>query len=151
MKTYVLERKQVVRASLEDVFGFFKCPENLARITPESLGFRILTPSPVKMEKGTPIDYTIRLLGIPVRWTTLITDYRPPFFFADSQIRGPYARWDHTHTFQAVPEGVLMTDQVLYSIPLGLLGRLANTLFVKKKLEHIFNHRAEMVARLFPA
>ena len=83
----------------DDVFNFFSMPENLVKITPKSLSFTILTPKPIDMEKGTLIDYTISLMGFPVHWRTLISDYNPPHSFIDQQIKGPYAFWHHTHTF----------------------------------------------------
>ena len=75
MRCYTLQREQWVASPLQRIFPFFAQPENLALITPPSLGFRLLTPLPVEMEKGRIIDYTIRVIGLPIRWRTLITTY----------------------------------------------------------------------------
>ncbi len=75
MTLHTLTRRQFVPAPPETVFGFFSRPENLSKLTPPDLGFVILTPSPIEMKKDALIDYTIRLLGIRVRWTTIITAY----------------------------------------------------------------------------
>ena len=79
MKVYTLRRTQYIAKPIDDVFSFFSMPENLTKITPGSLSFTILTPQPIDMEKGTLIDYTIRLMGFPVHWRTLISDYKPPY------------------------------------------------------------------------
>jgi hypothetical protein len=42
-----------------------------------------------------------------------------------------------------------MHDQLRYALPFGPLGRLAHTLVVKRKLEHIFNFREAKVRQLF--
>lgn len=146
MKTYRLERTQFIPKKPDEVFSFFKKPENLEQLTPKSLGFKILTPSPIEMKEGAVIDYTINLLGMPVRWTTLITDYKPNESFQDVQIRGPYSYWHHTHRFKAVNGGTEMTDEVIYALPLGPIGNLAHTLFVKSNLQQIFDYRHKTIS-----
>ncbi len=146
---YTLKRTQRIERSIEEVFDFFKKPENLAVITPPALGFVILTPSPIKMGEGALIDYTIRSVGVRLRWTTLITEYDPPYKFCDVQIRGPYSFWHHTHRFEALESGTQVVDEVRYMLPFGPLGRLAHTLFVQKQLTRIFDYRTETIRRIF--
>ncbi|MBD3166824.1 CDP-paratose 2-epimerase [bacterium] len=150
MPLHRLYHEQVVPAPIEEVFPFFARPENLARITPPSMGFRILTPEPVGMKDGALIDYTVNgLPGIPMRWTTLITSCEPPHRFVDVQLRGPYAYWHHTHRFESVEDGTRLTDEVLYMLPLGALGEIAHRLFVRRMLKTIFDYRREVIQRRF--
>jgi len=149
MKTFEINMKQYINKPLEVVFEFFSKPENLEMITPKSLSFNILTPTPIKMEKGSLIDYTIRLFGIPIHWRTLISDYEPPFRFVDQQIKGPYTFWHHTHTFKLVEGGVEIIDEVKYSLPLGWLGTLAHAIWVRKDLEKIFEYRKTVIQHYF--
>ncbi|RMF35303.1 MAG: CDP-paratose 2-epimerase [Chlorobiota bacterium] len=145
-----LYRRQIVRHPLEVVFAFFERPENLERITPPELGFEILTPPPIPMERGALIDYRVRLAGIPFRWTTYIARYEPPFMFVDVQLRGPYAFWHHTHRFSSLEgRGTLIEDEVLYLLPLGLLGKISHCIWIKRQLSRIFDHRAKVIAALF--
>ena len=149
MKLYTLESNQFINKPIEEVFQFFSIPENLSLITPAKLGFKILSPNPIKMEVGRLIDYNIYLMGIPIHWRTLITDYEPPNMFVDQQIKGPYAMWHHTHTFHKVKGGVEIKDRVVYSIPFGFLGRLLNYLWIKRDLNNIFLHRKKVIDKLF--
>ena len=149
MKTFEINMKQYINKPLEVVFEFFSKPENLEMITPKSLSFNILTPTPIKMEKGSLIDYTIRLFGVPIHWRTLISDYEPPFRFVDQQIKGPYTFWHHTHTFKLVGGGVEIIDDVKYSLPLGWLGTLAHAIWVRKDLEKIFEYRKTVIQNYF--
>ena len=131
------------------MFEFFSNPDNLSVITPPKLGFKILTPTPINMSVGRLIDYKIYLMGIPIHWRTLITDFDPPHTFIDQQIKGPYTIWHHTHTFQKVDGGVEIKDRVVYSIPFSILGRILNFLWIRKDLENIFNYRKKVIDELF--
>lgn len=145
---YVLERRQWLPLSLERTFGFFADPANLARITPPWLGFRILTPGPVTMAPGLRLDYRVRVLGMPVRWRSLISLYEPPHMFRDVQLSGPYRRWEHTHGFRAMSGGTLMLDRVVYELPLGPVGALVHAVLVRRRLDEIFDYRGERIAAL---
>jgi ligand-binding SRPBCC domain-containing protein len=131
------------------VFPFFASPENLARITPPWLHFVIRSPSPVEMKAGALIEYTIRWLGMPVRWKTEIKDYEPPFCFVDRQIRGPYTLWHHTHVFRELNGITEMTDLVQYRLPLGPVGRIAHFFLIRRQLRGIFEYRYNVIEELF--
>jgi ligand-binding SRPBCC domain-containing protein len=60
-----------------------------------------------------------------------------------------YSFWHHKHFFEATPTGTKMTDVVHYGLPLGILGRIMNTLVVKNKLKSIFEYRVTKVDELF--
>jgi ligand-binding SRPBCC domain-containing protein len=149
MKTYVLEREQVIERSRAETFAFFGDAFNLERITPRFLGFRILTAPPIQMAAGTLIEYRLSLFAVSFRWKTLIEEWTPDTSFVDTQLTGPYALWQHTHTFEAIDaERTRVRDRVLYGIPYGLIGRIAHALFVRRTLKKIFDYRAEVIARL---
>ena len=145
MKTHLFRKEQFVQVPRGRVFEFFSRPENLARLTPPELGFVVLTPSPIEMKHGALIDYTVRLMGIRLRWTTLITAYDPPDRFVDEQLKGPYSFWHHTHTFSEVDGGTIITDEVKYAMPFGPAGNLVHALFVRRNLQKIFRYRAKHV------
>ena len=102
-----------------------------------------------KTREGAIIDYVVSLMGIPLRWRSLITAYAPPHRFVDEQILGPYAFWHHTHTFSPVDNGTLVGDRVLYALPLGPLGDLAHALMVGRQLRGIFAHRRRVIEQIF--
>lgn len=151
MKVYTLKRTQNINCQAAELFSFFEDPGNLEKMTPASIGFEILTPGPIVMARGTVLDYTIRLLGLSIRWTTLIAEYDPPRGFRDVALRGPYSFWHHTHTFEDTEAGTVMTDEVRYTLPFGLLGRLVHIVWVRRQLKMIFDFRAQVIAEQFPA
>jgi ligand-binding SRPBCC domain-containing protein len=151
LSTHELHRETFIRAPLDTVFQFFSDARNLAVITPPQMHFRILTPEPISLHAGAELRYTLRVRGIPVNWTTIIETWNPPLEFSDSQARGPYKLWRHTHRFRAVERGTMMEDDVRYALPFGPLGRLAHWLYVRRDLESIFDYRAARIKERFGA
>ncbi|MFT3696867.1 MAG: SRPBCC family protein [Kofleriaceae bacterium] len=145
----MLEREQRVATPRHEVFEFFADAANLQAMTPPELGFSILTKPPIEMKPGTRIDYKIRLHGVPMTWHTLIEQFEPDVRFIDTQLKGPYSVWRHTHTFADADGGTLLGDRVVYELPFGPLGRAVHTLFVKKQLERIFDFRARVMRERF--
>ena len=146
----ILERTTIVEAPAETVWAFFSDPSNLAKITPPSMGFEIVSSPGRTLQAGDRIDYRIRIAGLPVRWRTLISEWDPPRSFTDEQEKGPYRRWIHRHTFQPTDDGrVLVTDRVDYELPLGFVGRLAGGFLVRRQLRRIFDYRTEIIRREF--
>ena len=149
MKYYELDVEQFIDQPVEKVFEYFSRPENLEEITPPRLGFTIMTPIPIPMEKGSLIDYTIRILGFSVHWRTLITSYDPPHGFVDEQIKGPYVLWHHRHSFKKENGGTIIRDTVRYVVPLGIIGRFLNLIWIRKDLKDIFAYRRKFIANKF--
>jgi ligand-binding SRPBCC domain-containing protein len=147
---YELRREQWIPREIEEVFAFFSNPVNLGRITPGWLNFRMLTTDTAAIGAGTRLDYELGWHGIPIRWQTEIVAWKPPGEFADIQRRGPYLSWHHTHRFRAEKGGTLMTDVVRYELPLGMLGRVAHTIRVRRDLERVFDYRSSVIAERFP-
>jgi uncharacterized protein (TIGR01777 family) len=145
-----LETQQFLARPLSDVFEFFCDPHNLERITPKTLNFKIETISSPTIAAGTTITYRLRLHGVPFRWKTLIKEWEPGRYFVDTQEKGPYAVWHHTHRFHEVPGGTLMTDEVKYQVPFGWLGESTALPLVRSEVRKIFQHRRDVIGSLFP-
>jgi ligand-binding SRPBCC domain-containing protein len=151
MAAHSIKVVQNIPVSLERAWDFFSNPANLQAITPDNMGFKVISKHHGEvMYAGQIIEYKVRpVLNIPLYWMTEITQVKDKQYFIDEQRFGPYSLWHHQHHFKAIPGGVEMTDIVHYKNPLGFLGRIANTLFVKKQLEGIFDYRFKKVEELF--
>jgi hypothetical protein len=149
MVTHTLERSQRVEIPIEEAFAFYATVQNLEPMTPPWLHFKVTTVGAVAMQPGALLDYTLRLHGVPIRWTTRIESWDPPTGFLDTQVRGPYKLWEHTHVFERAGDGAtVIQDHVRYALPLGPLGWAAHRLFVRRDLERIFDFRAEALSRI---
>ena len=152
MKIYTLHTKQNLPITLNEAWEFLSSPKNLKTITPDYMGFNILSGAEKPMFPGQIIQYIVTpILGIPAKWVTEITHVADKKYFVDEQRFGPYSFWHHKHFFEATPNGTKMTDVVHYGLPLGFLGRIMNTLVVKNKLKSIFEYRVKKVDEMFNA
>jgi ligand-binding SRPBCC domain-containing protein len=151
MSSYTLKRVQRLPISLDAAWDFFSSPRNLKDITPAYMNFKVLSNSDSeKMFAGQIITYTVSpLFGIPLFWMTEITHVRDKEYFVDEQRFGPYALWHHKHFFKEIDGGTEMTDFLDYKLPLGLLGRIAHSLFIKKQIESIFAYRNNILEERF--
>ena len=145
------EYTQFVPASMDVVWDFFSSPVNLSGITPPEMEFLITSPRHTEMYPGMFITYKVSpAFGIKLNWVTEITQISNRKFFIDEQRCGPYSLWHHEHHFKEVNGGVEMHDILYYAVPFGLLGRLANLIFVRKKVKQIFRYREKRIEELFP-
>jgi ligand-binding SRPBCC domain-containing protein len=152
VKTYLLKTEQNIPISLNEAWDFFSSPLNLAKITPNDMKFVVTSDytADTKMYAGMIITYILSpLLGIKMNWMTEITHVDDKKYFVDEQRFGPYALWHHQHHFKEINGGVQMTDLLHYAIPYGPIGTLANAVFVKGKVEQIFDYRTKAIEELF--
>ena len=131
----------------EEVFAFFAEAQNLERITPPELRFRIISPAPIEIAAGTLINYRLNLFGLSFTWCSQISRWDPPHSFVDEQLKGPYSFWHHTHTFAESSEGTAIGDRVLYRLPLWPLSEIGLPL-VKLQLKRIFAYRQQAIRKL---
>ena len=150
MKIYRLYRKQLLATDIHTAWAFFTDPENLPKITPGYIKFKITKQSIPEMYPGMLLYYKIKpLFKWPMKWVTEITQVYEPVWFLDEQRKGPYRMWRHQHIFREVSGGVQMEDIVDYAMPLGLLGQIVHFLVVAKKLKSIFDFRRRVLDQIF--
>ena len=148
---YKLQQIQHITVDINEAWNFFSSPDNLKLITPEYMNFKILNRSDVgDMYPGMIITYTISpLFNLSIKWATEITQLKDHKYFIDNQIKGPYKIWHHEHHFKETDKGVEMRDVLFYELSYGFLGKLVYKLFVKKRVEEIFNYRYKKIKELF--
>lgn len=146
-----LIKKQNLPITLDEAWRFFSDPRNLGKITPPSMNFKITSDlGDGKMYPGMIISYKVHpIAGIPLTWVTEITQVKDREFFIDNQLKGPYKFWHHQHFFREVPGGVEMTDILHYAVPFGFFGRFLEKLFIRKKVEGIFEYREDILEKYF--
>ena len=146
-----LNAVQQLNISREEAWEFFSSPRNLARITPPSMDFRIISElNGDKIVEGMCIEYSVRpILGIPVRWKSKITRIKPGVSFTDLQLKGPYKYWEHKHTFSEENGGITMRDEIRYKLFGGWFGKILHRLYIRGKLNELFEYRERQINKIF--
>ena len=140
-----LHRETIVPAAVARTFAFFADAAKLEWLTPEWLAFQVVTPLPVAMHVGLPIDYRIRLRGVTIPWRSVIDVWEPGVCFVDRQTIGPYRWWRHEHRFEAVAGGTRVIDDVVYLPRL----RWMTSAMVERDLARIFDYRQSRLRQHF--
>lgn len=150
MKLYTLRSVQKLPISPQKAWDFLSDPRNLKTITPDYMGFNILSGGDRPMFPGQIIQYIVTpVAGIKTKWITEITHVKEGDYFVDEQRFGPYALWHHKHFIKPIPGGVEMEDIIDYKLPFGILGQLAHPILVKSKLQEIFDYRKNKLIEMF--
>lgn len=87
------------------------------------------------------VTWRARHLGVTQTLTSKITQFEAPYSFTDEMTQGVFQKIKHQHTFTTNEHGTLMTDYFEFESPLGLLGKLANKLFITNYLERLLVSR----------
>lgn len=150
MKIYTLHKKQNLPISISEAWEFLSNPVNLKTITPDYMGFNILSGADRPMFPGQIIQYIVTpVLGIKTKWVTEITHVKHKEYFVDEQRFGPYALWHHKHFIKEIEGGIEMEDIIDYKVPMGILGQMVHPVLVKPKLKEIFEYRTKKLEELF--
>lgn len=145
----IYEVAQWVPEPKHKVYPFFADEKNLELLTPEFLNFYVVAKSTPTVQEGTEIDYKLKIHGVPAKWRSKILDWKPDTSFRDVQMIGPYSKWDHTHGFEELAGGTLLSDRVVYRLPLASVGgRIASPL-IKNDIDRIFSFRRKKISELF--
>jgi ligand-binding SRPBCC domain-containing protein len=145
---HILEQRLVIGRPRPEVFAFFADPTRARRLMPAWIRVTLLSETGQEVGAGTVLDYRVACLGLPFAWRTFVREFDPPFRFLDVQLRGPFARWEHRHRFQAEGDGTLMEDRLVYRLPLGLVGWTAHTVALRHLMAAAWRRRRERIGEL---
>jgi len=124
-----------------DLFAWHERPGALERMTPPWERMEV-----VERKGGIETDARVVLRGRvgPFRttWEAVHTAFERDVLFRDEMRRGPFARWVHTHRFDALEERrSRLEDSIEYALPLGALGRLLAGAHTRRRIARAFAYR----------
>ena len=146
-----IKRKQLIRTDIDSLWSFISSPKNLEKITPKWMKFEITSKNEdTTISAVMIITYKITpLLNIPLQWVTEITCVKENILFIDQQNKGPYKAWIHEHKLEATTNGIIMYDTIKYIPPFGIIGKVANWIFIERRVNKIFDYRKKVLDEIF--
>jgi ligand-binding SRPBCC domain-containing protein len=98
---------------------------------------------------GQSVTWRAKHFGIWQQLTTTITDYNRPSFFADEMVKGAFKSFRHEHHFREISKDQTeMVDYFDYRSPLGMLGKLADKLFLDAYMRKLLMKRNTVIKEI---
>ncbi len=95
------------------------------------------------IELGEWVTWEATHFGIKQKLTSKITEFESPNYFVDEMVSGAFRSFRHEHIFQTKNDSILMIDKFHFQSPFGILGKLANVLFIKRYMTNLLTTRNE--------
>lgn len=141
----IIKIEIIVKAPIDRVFDLARCinlhEATMLKHNEKAVGGVIK--GLIKLDESVTWEATH--FGIRQKLTSKITEYKRPFHFRDSMVKGTFERFDHDHFFELTEAGTLMKDIFDYNSPLGFLGTIADALFLESYMRKMLTERNELI------
>ena len=136
------QKKSPMPVSAEELYAWHMAPGAFEKLVPPWQKVKVLE-QPEELKEGAILLMKVYFGPVGVEWEALHRDFVEGRQFVDEQVRGPFGRWVHTHSFEPQEDGTsVLVDTIEFEPPLGWLGRLGGgTLITGKMLEKMFAER----------
>jgi uncharacterized protein (TIGR01777 family) len=142
------EHEVRIGAPVARVFEFFSDASNLKELEPPKRRLEVLTPAHQRVQRGTTLELRVRVGGVPVRWKTLITKWKPEQEFEDIALRGPFLLWRHRHAFAPDGAGTTVRDSIDYVLRFAPFSNLILPA-ARRDLNEMFRFRNVLLKEIF--
>jgi ligand-binding SRPBCC domain-containing protein len=145
----VLELVTQFQASIETVFDLARSIDAHAESQSKHGERAVAGRTAGLIEANEWVTWEATHFGVRQRLTSRIVSMDRPTHFRDAMVRGAFARFDHDHFFERLPQGgTRMRDVFDYTSPLGVLGRLADQLFLERYMLRLLGERNAVLRAL---
>ena len=87
------------------------------------------------ISKDETVTWQAKHLFKTRQFTSKITEMQSPLLFIDEMVKGDFKNFRHQHHFKKVENGTIMIDLVDFESPYAALGKIVNSIFLKKYIE----------------
>lgn len=137
----VIRTELMIHAPIERCFDLARSIDIHAQSTSQTGERAIAGVTSGLIELGESVTWEATHFGIRQRLTACIMEMERPHYFVDEMVRGAFQRFRHTHEFVSLAEGTRMIDTFDYDAPLGIIGRLADVIFLEKYMTRFLVRR----------
>jgi ligand-binding SRPBCC domain-containing protein len=144
----VYETSVTVDCPQKRVYEFLLRPENIARISPPELGLAF-TKAPEVLDLGSEFEFKVQAYGQVLTMVHKITELVHLRQITETQVKGFFGHWVHTHFFEANDTGqVTVRDRIDFKPPGGMLGLLVSASKILDHLDEGYHFRHKQLQKL---
>ena len=148
MTPYLFQASTQISATPEALFLFYENPENMRRIAPPSLKIHLVECAPEAVE-GEEFRIQASQFGMPINWTGRWAKVEKPGVLVDVGVHSPFSIWSHSHVFEVLGGGSLMTDRVEYLLKGGVAGKMVSRWIMPEVFRRMFQGRHKATRHYF--
>jgi ligand-binding SRPBCC domain-containing protein len=135
------KKRTRINVSVNKAFEWHARDGAISRLTPPWAPLEIIERKGKGIDKGVRVTFKIHMFKVPMIWKAEHVEYKENELFKDCQIKGPFAKWEHTHQFETDDKNSsFMEDKLEFKLPFGFLTRPFYG-FAKKEFERMFRYR----------
>lgn len=145
----IIKLKTIINAPIEKVFDLARSIDLHKVSTLGTNEEAIAGRTTGLIELGETVTWKAKHFGVYQQLTVKVVEFEKPILFIDTMLQGAFKNMKHTHRFSKEEGGTLMIDEFEFISPLGILGTLANWLFLKRYMTNFLirkNHELKRVA-----
>ncbi len=148
MKTETFVKRSRFNVPVAELFKWHARPGALERLSPPWDPLELVhKQGGIKKGARAIMKITAAPLPLKIKWIAEHTHYEENRMFRDHQVKGPFARWVHTHNF--TPHGntaCFLEDHISYALLFPPFGNFLGGRMIQNKLEQIFEFRHKTTA-----
>ena len=142
---FVLHDSALVHAPIERCFGL-SCSIELVH---DELGMNAVSGRTTGLVRdGDTVRWEGWQLGLPQYHVSLISAFQSPVFFQDTMKEGRFQSFQHDHRFAETPAGTLLSDELRFSLPFGVAGRLVAQFIMVPHIRRLMKSRFARIKRI---
>ena len=144
----VIKLEIEINAPVERVFDLARCIdlhlETMKRNNEKAIGGK----TEGLIDAGETVTWQATHFGVRQKLTSKITAFDRPHYFRDEMQKGAFRRFTHDHYFEEIPSGTLMQDVFDYDSPLGILGKIADAVVLKRYMTGLLTERNLLIKKI---
>ena len=144
----VYETSITLDCPLERAYEFLLRPQNIILISPPEMGLAF-TRAPEVLDLGSEFEFKVQAYGQVISMIHKITELVPLRQITETQVKGFFSQWIHTHSFAANDQGqVAVSDRIDFKPPGGMLGLLVSANKILDQLDEGYHYRHKQLQKL---
>ena len=144
----IIKLETVVEAPIERVFDLVRCIDLHAATMKNHNEKAVDGITKGLINPNETVTWEATHFGVRQKLTSKITSFNRPHHFQDAMVSGAFKRFTHDHYFTEINSGTSIEDVFDYESPLGILGKIADAVFLENYMQNLLAERNLLIKRV---